>query len=101
MENLHRAKIDVLRGRQERQFSDYAAKKSKDINDLEAEHSEAIEKADEDARAEEEALKLAFAEKKYRLERRWRLETKIEVAKQEKNTGLKLAKPPDILIEDP
>jgi hypothetical protein len=100
MENLHRAKIDVLRGRQEKQYSDYIAKKAKEVNNLETDHREGIEKAELNSKAEEELLQMAFADKRVRLERRWRLETRIETAKQEKITGLKFATPPDILIGD-
>jgi hypothetical protein len=101
MENLHRSKIEVLRGRQEKQYSDYVAKKNREIIHLEAPHKLADDKALADMRLEEDALKAAFDEKRYRLERRWRLEALIEKAKQERITGLKFATPPDILIGDP
>ena len=99
MESLHRAKIDVLRGRQEKQYSDLIAKKAREIEDLEAEHAEAVEVAEAEFTDEEEALNMAFAEKKDRLERRWRLETLIEVARQERDTGLSFAMPPEIVVQ--
>lgn len=84
MENLHRSKIEVLWGRQEKQYSDYVARKTREINQMKAEHGEEIEKDDLDARAEEEGLTLALAERRDRLERRWRLQLMIERAKQDK-----------------
>jgi hypothetical protein len=101
MESLHRSKIEVLRGRQEKQYSDYVATKARKIANLEAEHRGEIEQANAPAMAEEEALALAFRQKKYRLERRWRLESRIEKTKQEKITGLQFALPPDIVVGDP
>lgn len=98
MESLHNSKIEVLRGRQEKQYSDHLAKKDREMEQLEARHSREMETEASDARAEEEALKLALAEKRCRLQRRWRLETKIEKTKQEKITGLQFAMPPDILF---
>ncbi len=98
MEDLHRSKIQVLRGRQEKSYSDYIAKKAREIRSLEAEHGEAIEKADGEAVAQEEVSNMAFVGKKYRLERRWRLEVGIEMAKQEKITGLKFAVSEDVMV---
>ncbi|KAF7507677.1 hypothetical protein GJ744_010230 [Endocarpon pusillum] len=99
MESLHRAKIEVLRGRQEKQYSDFIAKKAREIADLEAEHAGAVGAAEAGFNDEEEALNVALAEKKERLERRWRLETLIEVAKQERSTGLSFATPPEIVVQ--
>lgn len=96
MEDLHRSKIEVLRGRQEKQYSNFIDKKAKETTVLEAEFEKDIEKVNRELSAEEEALKLAFKEKKARLEKRWRLEIAIEVAKQEKITGERFAVPPDI-----
>lgn len=98
MTSLHRAKIDVLRGRQEKQHTDFTAKKAREIADLEAEHAAAIEILEAESRAEEEALETAFAEKRERLERRWRLEGMIEVAKLERSTGLRFAPPPEVVV---
>ena len=100
MSSLHRAKIDVLRGRQEKQYSDFVAKKGHEMADLEAEHAETVAAADAEFQAEEEALKMAFAEKKERLERRWRLEGRIEVTKLERSTGLRFAMPVDVLVQE-
>ena len=49
-----------------------------------------------DVRSEEEALRAAFAEKKARLERRWRLEMMVlvERLRLERSAALKLAMPP-------
>ncbi len=99
MSSLHRAKIDVLRGRQEKQSSDFAARKAREIADLEAEHAAAVAGADAEFQAEEQALRMAFVEKKERLERRWRLEGRIEVARLERSTGLRFAIPVDIIIQ--
>ena len=100
MENLHRSKIEVLRGRQEKQYSDYIAKKAREINRMEDEHREAVGRDDLDARAKEEGLILALAEKRDRLERRWRWETMIKRAKQEKMTGARSGMPPEIRVGD-
>ncbi|ERF73931.1 hypothetical protein EPUS_05354 [Endocarpon pusillum Z07020] len=99
IESLHRAKIEVLRGRQEKQYADFIAKKAREMEDLEAEHAGAVAAAEAEFHDQEEALKMAFAEKKERLERRWRLETLIEVARQERNTGLSFATPPEIVVQ--
>lgn len=101
MESLHHSKIEVLRGRQEKLYSDYIAKQAREMSNLEAEHGAAIDRLEANFRAEEEALNMAFVEKKYRLERRWRLETMIQRAKQEKMTGLRFTMPPDIVVGGP
>lgn len=98
MESLHRAKIEVLRGRQEKQYSDFIAKKAREIEDLEAEHAGAVGAAEAEFNDEEEALSMAFVEKRERLERRWKLESLIEVARQERSTGLSFAAPPEIVV---
>lgn len=100
MENLHRSRIEVLRGRQEKQYSDYVAKKAREIDKMEAEHREAVRRDDLEAQAKEEGLILALAEKMARLERRWRWENMIESAKQQKMAGVRSAMPPDIEVGD-
>ncbi len=100
MESLHRSKIDVLRGRQEKQYSNYITKKEKEIDQLESEQGAEIVKLDMDYTVnEEQALRAAFSERKTRLERRWRLECAIEKAKQERNTGMRFATPEDVVIK--
>jgi hypothetical protein len=96
MESLHRSKIEVLRGRQEKQYSDFTAKKAREMRDLEARHAAALARAEMEFRTEEEAVKAAFAEKKARLERRWRLESMVlvERGRLERSAALKLAMPP-------
>lgn len=99
MESLHRSKIDVLRGRQEKQYSHYITKKEKEIDQLEAEQRAEIAKLDTDYTAyDEHALQVTFRERKARLERRWRLECGIEKAKQERDTGLRFAMPENVVV---
>lgn len=88
MESLHRARIEVLRGRQEKQFSDYAAKKAREIKELEAQQEREIGMMRTEAKAREAELRLAFEEKRKRLERRWRIEVEIEMTKTERGMGV-------------
>lgn len=99
MHSLHRSRIEVLRGRQERQHSDYIARKARELNQLEGEHEEEMSLVDEEAKVEMEGLERAFEVKRGRLEGRWRVEVRVEIEKGTRRVeGGKVEVPPDIVL---
>ena len=98
METLHRSKIEVLRGRQNKALEAFVAKKDRELLLLRAEHAKAVNTADETQAQEEERMNDDFNNKRRRIEARWRLQSIVERAKMERATGLKYADLPDVLI---
>ena len=87
MDNLHAARINVLREKQGKQLEKVAAKQELEVQTL-AEDLQ-IENANFEARskAEEDGLQTEFAERKKRLVARWLLAEAIERRKLENETG--------------
>ena len=98
METLHQAKIEVLRGRQNKALENFIGKKEKEIGVLEAANATAIKDLEKSSAEEEEVLYEALNDKRLRLEDRWRLQAWIERAKVEKASGFKLTALADTVI---
>ncbi len=98
METLHRSKIEVLRGKQNKALETFINKKEKELSTLKLEHVKAVKVAGELEAQDEEALMDAFSDKRRRLEDRWRLQASIERARMERVTGLKYAALPEVAI---
>ena len=100
MESLHKSKIEVLRGKQNKSLENFMNKKDREIASLKVAQGNAVKEADETAALEREALRQALDENRKKLEARWSLEAQIERAKLETITGLHYAALPDITISD-
>jgi hypothetical protein len=98
METLHRSKIDVLRGKQNKAFETFVAKKDREVLLLKAGHVKAIKATDETHAQEEESMNDDFNEKRRRIEARWRLQTNVERMKMERITGLRYADLLEVLV---
>ncbi len=89
MDNLHAAKINVLRGKQKKAVENLLRKREKELEDLEHEQEKELAQVDKDFAAQEEKLRSALGAKRVRLELRWRTQTLIETTKMERSTGPK------------
>lgn len=98
METLHRSKIEVLRGKQEKALEAFAAKKDRELLLLKAEHAKAVKATEEMQAQEEERMNDEFSERRRRIETRWRLQACVERTKIERITGMKYADLPDVLV---
>jgi hypothetical protein len=98
METLHRSKIEVLRGKQEKALEAFIAKKDRELLLLKAEHAQAVKTTDDMQAQEEERMNDEFSERRRRIERRWRLQACVERTKIERITGLKYADVPDVFV---
>ena len=87
MDDLHTAKINVLRGKQKKAIEILLRKKEREVEDLEREQEKELAQADKDFAAQEEKLKSALAAKQGRLERRWQTQAMIENTKAGKLNG--------------
>ena len=84
MDDLHAAKINVLRGKQKKAVENLLRKKEKEVEDLERAQEKELQQVDKDFNAQEENLRSALASKRARLELRWRTQALIETTKTEK-----------------
>ena len=98
METLHRSKIEVLRGKQNKALEIFVMKMDRELLLLKAEHAKAINATDETHAQEEEGMNDDFNERRQRLEARWRLQSGIERMKLERITGLKHAELADVFV---
>ena len=95
MNNLHRSKIEVLRGRQEKIYQGFVTRKEREAAEMEQQDREKYEAFCKKCDGEEELLEKALEEKKTRLQQRWKLQEQVERSKVEKLTGT----PPEPLPE--
>ena len=98
METLHRSKIEVLRGKQEKALEAFMAKKDREVLLLKAEHAKAVNATNETQAQEEERMNDDFSESRKRIETRWRLQASVERTKIERITGTRYADLPDVLV---
>jgi hypothetical protein len=98
METLHRSKIEVLRGKQEKALEAFVAKKDRELLLLKVEHAKIIKATDETQAQEEEGMNDEFNERRRRIEARWRLQASVERMKIERITGLRYAELPDVIV---
>lgn len=99
MDGLHQSKIEVLRGKQERQLRDFTARKEREVDQIIKVNDGAEVHMEHESRKDLDALQQALDEKKSRLERRWKIASTIEVAKMEAKTGKTFALPDDLKID--
>lgn len=78
MDNLHAARINVLREKQTKQLETVAAAQEAEMDMLRESHRAEIENLDADFTDEETALQREFQERRARLVRRWELAEAIE-----------------------
>lgn len=88
MDNLQASKINVLRGKQKRAVENFITRKEKEIEKLETLQAKEIDEVDREFGVKEAECRAEFWEKRQILETRWNLQTMIEKAKLEKQTGL-------------
>lgn len=86
MENLHTARINVLREKQSKQLERVAANQESELDDLAASHVEEVTEMEKRFEEEEQQLGQEFRERRQKLVRRWRLAEAIERRKLE-NSG--------------
>ena len=98
METLHRSKIEVLRGKQNKALENFITRKEMELTTLKCEHEKALKQAGELEALDEKALTDALNDKRRKLEDRWRLQASIERARMERVTGLKYAALPEVAI---
>ncbi|KAI7973266.1 hypothetical protein EIK77_004543 [Talaromyces pinophilus] len=88
MDRLHKARIKVLRERQEQQLQETTTRLERELDALISKNAEAILELERDhQRAEQEMLQV-FDAKKTRLRRRWNIEEAIIRKRLEDQTGL-------------
>lgn len=89
MDDLHAAKINVLRGKQKKAVENLLRRKEKEAEDLERDQEKELAQVDKDFAAQEEKLRSALGAKRVRLELRWRTQALVESTKMEKSNGHK------------
>jgi len=97
MDDLHAARINVLRGKQKKAMENLMKKKEREIESLEKDQHKERQAIDEDFSSQEYNLRQALAIKRARLEARWKIQAWIERTKIERTTGLKYASLPDVV----
>ena len=100
MESLHKSKIEVLRGRQNKALEIFTMQKEREVAALQVANEKAVKKCEKKYLIEEEASRQALGDKKARLEARWRVQALIERAKMEKSTGLKFGCLPEMVVDE-
>ena len=86
MDNLHEARINVLREKQAKQLERVAAKQEAELEEAEMELHQKLEDHDAEYNMEEEDLRQEFSERKRRLMARWTVIEAIERRKLENET---------------
>lgn len=86
MNSLHRSKIEVLRGRQEKIYQNFVARKEQEAVDLVKLNQKKYAGYCDKCAAEESIMEMAFGEKKVRTQERWKLREQLERRKLEKIT---------------
>jgi len=100
MDTLHVSKINVLRGKQKKAIENLILKKGKELENLEIEQKKEVAVIDRDYLGHESDLKLAFVQKRARLESRWRIQALIARMKMEKITGVNYGPLTDVVAVD-
>ena len=86
MENLHAARINVLREKQGKQVERILGKQELELEELKNQLTQKMEELESSFKAEERMLRREFSERKKRLVARWTLAEAIERKKLEKET---------------
>ena len=100
MDNLHASKINVLRGRQKKAVESLVQRRELEICKVEKGQEKEMEGIDLEFSGQEDHLKLALGVKRAKLESRWRTQALIERSKVERQTGLKHAPLPDVMVAE-
>lgn len=88
MDRLHKARIKVLRERQEQQLQETASRLERELDALISKNAEAILELERDHRRAEQEMLQVFDAKKNRLRRRWNIEEAIIRKRLEDQSGL-------------
>lgn len=96
MDSLHKARIEVMQGRQEKSYNEFVKRKEKELAAMIAKHEQEEAQYIAKCEKEEEAMRQSFKDRGGRLQSRWKLQGLIETSKLEKLTNLPYAPPPDI-----
>lgn len=99
MDSLHQSKIEVLRGKQERQLRQFTAKKQREVNEITSANDRAEKTLEWESQRDLDSLQQALEDKRIRIEWRWRLANTVEVAKMEAKTGNTFALPEDLKVQ--
>ena len=100
MDNLHEARINVLRKKQAKQAERVAQRHAVELDALKAALDAEAERRTAAASREEDELRSDFEVKKDRLVWRWKLMEAIERKKLEMETGLLYGEMPDVVWDD-
>lgn len=97
MDDLHNAKINVLRGKQKRAVENFVTKKEREIEAMETALQRELDKIDLEFAKQEAEIKAEFQAKRLAIEARWRLQGFIEQTKKERATGQRYERLPDLV----
>ncbi|KAL8722573.1 MAG: hypothetical protein Q9225_000969 [Loekoesia sp. 1 TL-2023] len=101
MDNLHAARINVLRERQGKQLERIAGKQEQELEELEKELADKMQQLEFSSQYDEQMLEHEFTERRKRLTSRWSLAEAIERKKLENETGEAYAPLPPFEWDDP
>ncbi|KAI4204205.1 MAG: hypothetical protein LQ350_001396 [Teloschistes chrysophthalmus] len=87
IDNLHAARINVLREKQAKQLERVMGKQEAELEAVDLELSQKMQRLDERCRQQEGALKEEFRERRRRLVKRWDLAEAIQRRRLENETG--------------
>ena len=96
MDDLHKARINVLRARQAKQLERMMAKQGTELADLHLEHEKLLKEDEDDFQEREQDLKQEMMAKKQCLSKRWIFEEAFARWRLEEETGLKHGPLPNI-----
>ena len=99
MDGLHQSRIEVLRGKQEKQLRDFVSKKEGEVKAAINSNGEARQELDKASKRALDALSQALDDKRCRLQTRWGVERSIVIAKMESETGQSYAPLSEMEIE--
>jgi hypothetical protein len=97
LDNLHEARINVLREKQAKQLERISAKQASEEKLLDDQKTIELERYENEFRNDEFDLRQEFEERKQRLVKRWVLAEAIERRKLDKETGERHAECPEIM----
>lgn len=100
MDNLHTARINVLREKQSKQLERVAMNQESEMEALAASHEEEETELDKRFEEEEQRLGVEFRERRQKLVRRWRLAEAIERRKLENSGAGDFGPLPDVEWEN-
>lgn len=100
MDTLHMSKINVLRGKQKKAVENLIDKKEREIKRLEQELEKEMVAVEQQFSGRQANATLTLAQKRSRLEARWKTQALIQRKNVEKATGLPHAPLPDVVAAE-